>query len=358
MDKNVAQPAQDSARELLHLEFRGSGSEYFRIWIVNLALTLLTLGIYGAWAKVRTWRYFYGNTYLGDHSFEYHASPVRILIGRLIALALFLSYSLTINFYPMAAPAWIIVLFAALPWLANASIRFNARNSSYRNVRFNFTGSYGEALVAYVLWPIGAALTLYLLWPRARKARDYYYVNRHTFGGRPFETEFSTWSIYKIYLVGLLILIVVGGAIGSLIYAYGFQNLQAAGTHLPKEVASLTPFAVGIATALTFIIAGVYIETMVFNLTIGNAKLDGRHELRAELSPLAMAWLYVTNTFLTLITIGIFYPWAAVRLARYRRSRIKVLAATNLNEFTSEIIATQGAIGEEIAGFFDLGFGL
>lgn len=37
-------------------EFRGRGGEYFRIWIVNLALSLLTLGIYSAWAKVRTGR--------------------------------------------------------------------------------------------------------------------------------------------------------------------------------------------------------------------------------------------------------------------------------------------------------------
>ncbi len=35
------------------LEFHGSGGEYFRIWIVNLCLTIVTFGIYTAWAKVR-----------------------------------------------------------------------------------------------------------------------------------------------------------------------------------------------------------------------------------------------------------------------------------------------------------------
>ena len=43
-------------------EFRGDPKEYFRIWIVNLALTILTLGIYSAWAKVRKQRYFYLST--------------------------------------------------------------------------------------------------------------------------------------------------------------------------------------------------------------------------------------------------------------------------------------------------------
>src|SRR5262249_21595176 len=85
-------------RTLLFM-FRGTGSEYFRIWIVNLALTVLTLGIYSAWATVRTRRYFRGNTFLGDHSFDYHASPVRILIGRAIALVLLVSYNVSVNFY-------------------------------------------------------------------------------------------------------------------------------------------------------------------------------------------------------------------------------------------------------------------
>lgn len=41
--------------------FTGNGREYFRIWIVNTLLTILTLGIYSAWAKVRKKRYIYGN---------------------------------------------------------------------------------------------------------------------------------------------------------------------------------------------------------------------------------------------------------------------------------------------------------
>ena len=42
--------------------FTGTSAEYFRIWIVNVALTILTLGVYSAWAKVRTEQYFYGHT--------------------------------------------------------------------------------------------------------------------------------------------------------------------------------------------------------------------------------------------------------------------------------------------------------
>ena len=47
--------------------FTGSGREYFRIWIVNLLFTVLTLGIYSPWAKVRKAKYFWQNTRLDGH---------------------------------------------------------------------------------------------------------------------------------------------------------------------------------------------------------------------------------------------------------------------------------------------------
>lgn len=46
-----AQPARGSAP--IAFRFAGSGSEYFKIWITNLLRSILTLGIYSAWAKVR-----------------------------------------------------------------------------------------------------------------------------------------------------------------------------------------------------------------------------------------------------------------------------------------------------------------
>src|SRR6187402_3726843 len=87
-------PRQSSlpSRVLLPFEFRATGGEYFRIWIVNLLLTIVTLGIYSAWAKVRRLRYFYGSTLLDGHSFEYHATPMAILKGRLLVFAAYVVF--------------------------------------------------------------------------------------------------------------------------------------------------------------------------------------------------------------------------------------------------------------------------
>ena len=56
--------------ESQRLTFTGSGGEYFKIWIVNLLLTIVTLGIYSAWAKVRRNEYFYRHTRLAGAGFD------------------------------------------------------------------------------------------------------------------------------------------------------------------------------------------------------------------------------------------------------------------------------------------------
>lgn len=54
-------PADEAAR-VLEIRFTGSGSEYFRIWAVNLLLIILTCGLYLPFAKMRRIRYVYANT--------------------------------------------------------------------------------------------------------------------------------------------------------------------------------------------------------------------------------------------------------------------------------------------------------
>ena len=79
LEKDYAPPVvdqeQQETRPGLPFSFTGKASEYFGIWIVNIILSVITLGIYSAWAKVRNKRYFYGNTKLNGSSFSYLASP-------------------------------------------------------------------------------------------------------------------------------------------------------------------------------------------------------------------------------------------------------------------------------------------
>src|ERR1043165_9971239 len=91
------QPQLPSPLPPEQLHFTGRAGEYFGIWIVNLLLTIVTLGIYSPWAKVRRLRYFYRHPELAVSSFDFHGSPVKILVGRVIAVAMLLSYNAAVR---------------------------------------------------------------------------------------------------------------------------------------------------------------------------------------------------------------------------------------------------------------------
>ncbi|HEX9431657.1 MAG TPA: DUF898 family protein, partial [Burkholderiales bacterium] len=113
-------------------KFNGRAGEYFAIWIVNLCLSVITLGIYSAWAKVRRKRYFYGNTLLNDSAFEYLANPWAILKGRLIVVAAFLVYSVSNQVNPLIGLALVLAFLLVMPWVVVKALRFNARNTAHR----------------------------------------------------------------------------------------------------------------------------------------------------------------------------------------------------------------------------------
>lgn len=353
-------PADEAVTTTHAVEFTGRGGEFFRIWIVNVALTLLTLGVWSAWAKVRTQRYFYGNTFVAGHSFEYHASPLRILLGRAIAVVLLAAYSLSVIIYPLSFGLWVLVLGVVFPWLVNSSIKFGARNTSWRNVRFNFSATYFEAFIAYVVWSV-AALAFFFLVPYTRRVHDYFYTNHYSFGGRKFATEFSAGRIYAIYMLGFVLLV------GFVIVLIGIVAAFMVGqTRMPDVFGGLNiPLGPDDYSTLFLIISGIalsfvatFVTTLVTNLSVSNTTIEGGHRLVSKASAMRVGWIALTNTLLIILTLGLYYPFARVRLARYRMSKYAVIANGDLDDFTSETLENQSAIGQEIAGFFDFGFGL
>ena len=343
-------------------QFEGSGGEYFKIWIVNLALSIITLGIFSAWAKVRTRRYFLGNTVLAGHNFEYHGQPLRILLGRVIALVLLGGYSLSIHLGgPKFVLAWLVVFAIALPWLVKSSFRFNARNTSYRNVRFNFSGTYGGAFKAFVLWYFAMVVSLFTLTPFAHRARDYYHINNHSFGGRKFTCEFEIGPLYGIYLLSILFFML---GIAALIGAIASTGVMAVIAGMAAHKSALPPvlipiilmFMLGYLVLILFV--GAYFRTRTFNLVLNSTAIDGGLKMEADLPVVGMMWILFSNVFLTLITLGIFYPFALVRQTRFMVEHMAVEGDATLDDVVDTAQASPGAIGEEVASFFDIDFGL
>lgn len=326
----VAQAA--SARRDLGFEFSGNGFEYFRIWIVNILLGIVTLGIYSAWAKVRTLRYFYGNTSLDGASFEYLAEPLQILKGRLVAFALLLLYMLADQFVPLLGAVLMLVFFCAFPWIMVRGLAFRNYYSAWRGVRFGFDGRIGEAYKVFLLWPLLGLLTVGLLFPYAIYRQQQFIIGNSRYGTTPFSFGGRAGGFYMIALA------IIGVGIGGGIAAFLL------GMVLPVMIATyLTIFALG--------------NVMMTNLCYNNTAL-GAHGLRADYRLGSYAALMITNTLAIALTLGLFYPWAKVRSARYAAEHIGVVAEGDLDEFAAGQRDGVSALGGEIGDVFDVDLGI
>lgn len=188
--------------------FTGKAGEYFGIWIVNLLLSIVTLGIYSAWAKVRRKKYFYNNTLVDGVGFDYHANPINILKGRIIAFVLFVIYSVVSGFNPIFGVLMGLALFLALPWIIVRGMMFNARNSSHRGLRFDFNGTYGQAIKVFIGYTLLTIVTLGLAIPFVAQRTQKFIISGHKFGVTNFKMEALIKDFYKIYLVIFIIPII------------------------------------------------------------------------------------------------------------------------------------------------------
>ncbi len=190
--------------------FTGKAGEYFGIWIVNLLLSIITLGIYSAWAKVRRKKYFYNNTLIDGVGFDYHASPIAILKGRIIAVSLFVLYQVLTGFSPVLTLILLLAFVVALPWIVVRGMTFNARNSSHRGLRFDFDGHYGQAALAFIGYPLLTAFTLGLALPFVMQRVNKFSFNHHKFGLSRFQMNALVKDFYLVYLKLLGVLFVIG----------------------------------------------------------------------------------------------------------------------------------------------------
>jgi len=246
------------------LSFEGSGVEYFKIWIVNILLNIVTLGLYYPWAKVRNNRYFYGNSTLEGRNFEYHATGKQLFIGYLIAMVLLIIYVVIQQVSPTGGTIVALIFMLALPWIIWRSLKFNMRITSYSNVRFGFVGKLLDSYLNFLVLPIilmaiiyggitagimmmlgfaggslligiiilFVALVLGIIAGSYMKKRNTSYIlNGTRYGQGEFITKLETKRFLKIILkvigLSLLIFVAIYAVIGALLYlTIGMEGLK------------------------------------------------------------------------------------------------------------------------------------
>ena len=64
-------------------------------------------------------------------------------------------------------------------------------------------------------------------------------------------------------------------------------------------------------------------------------------------------WLYLSNFVAILLTLGLFKPFADIRLARYRLEHLALHPQTSLDDISASQSQVTTATGEESADLFD-----
>lgn len=337
--------------------FTGSGSEYFRIWIVNLLLTILTLGIYSAWAKVRKTRYFYDNTKVAGSSFDYHGNPVAILKGRIVAVLFFAAYNVAFYVSDAVGFAMLGILLLVGPWLLWKSLQFKLYNSSYRGIRFGFRGTLGKVYLTYLLLPILALFSLYLLAPYMHQQMKKFQHDESRYGSTHFSFHGTAGSFYKAYFIVFLIalagVIVIGLGFGSTLVAiYSAGSMEQAGAGAIGAFAFLV-FALYVWMFLLFPIFLTILQNLIWNKT----RLGG-HQFKSEMRVGRMIFIALTNILGIVLTLGLFIPFAQVRTMKYRIESMTLIPAGNLESFIADAQAQASATGEGMADLLDFDLSL
>lgn len=331
--------------------FSGMAGEYFGIWFVNLLLGIATLGIYSAWAKVRTERYFYANTRLAGSSFEYLAEPLAILKGRLVAYAVVIALGLSARFSIGLYFALFLVLFALMPWIVVLGLRFHARNSAWRGLAFRFTQTGGDAYGPFMGWPLLQAITASLLYPVMKKRQHAFVVDGHWFGRRRFVFDGDTGHYYIPYIIaaGTFLALFIGMAIGMGAMAIATGPGAPADPRLGGAMLAI----VGLFY-LGFFAVMVFLKVRYTNLMWNSTHL-AMHRFESTLRVRDMMWLYASNLVAIVCSIGLAVPWAMIRLARYRAEHFAVVATGSIDDFAAEAEGQHGATGAELVDALDLG---
>lgn len=337
------------------VRFHGKGGEYFGIWIVNLLLTILTLGIYSAWAKVRRLRYFYQHTELAGANFEYHGQPMAILKGRLIALALVLAYNFSAQVSLKLFGVVLLFVLLITPWMMRQAFRFRLHNSSYRGLRFSFKGGLKESYITFLGYGLFMLFTLYLAAPLFHQRMKQYQHGNSQYGQSRFSFDASVGQFFGAYAI------VIGLAILSFVMAMAVPAalgimLKTSGSTPDPSIAVSVGIAAGVTVVISMLLLVPLWEARTQNLIWNHTQL-GAHRFDSKLSAWRLLGIYLGNFVLVALTLGLFMPWAAVRIARYRASALTVLAAGSVEDFAAQQQADQSATGEETAEFFDIDIG-
>ncbi len=332
------------------LEYDGKIGDLYRIFLVNLALNIVTLGIWRFWGITRMRRYLWSRTSSGGDRFEYDGTGGQLFVGFLLALLIIF------GLFAVAAAASVLIgpshrLMAAVPILLAELVvvvlafgaqfsaqRYRLSHTVWRGIRGGVQGSmlaYGaRALLYYAL----TAATLYQLAPWATLRLYERRMNSSSFGSLRFAASGRAAQLYLRFLLTLIAVVALGAVVGVLLFAL-FRPIvvELLQSHDPLATQALINRMIfpllggylvfGIGAAL---ISASYAAAFYRHVT-GHTVLGGLH-FASRVSGAAMLGLVLGNALILLVTLGLGMPVVTHRNARFFARNLLANGTLNLAE--------------------------
>jgi len=336
------------------LEFTATTGEYFNIWIVNIFLTIVSLGVYSAWAKVRTNRYFYANTHYKGSSFEYTADPMKILKGRVLIFLIYALFVFSSEILMNRTASVIILVFvlAFIPWMINKAIKFRLRNTKFRNIRFRYNEGLSPFYSFFFVHGILNIITLFLAFPYSYNKFKKLIVDNSKYGNSSFEYEGESGTLYWIY---------TKTALYSIFMFVGMGLLMGVATAILRHgeaKESLILFVSGFYIFYIFIgfLIGAFLEALMKNYVWSKTTL-GDVTFESTLQYGRLSSIYTVNFIAIVFSLGLLIPWAKVRTLKYKCANFYI-DAVDLDKYSSAKSRDEDAFGEEGDEFLDIDIGV
>lgn len=395
----AASPSPIQGPRVLEIRFTGSGSEYFRIWSVNLLLILVTLGLYLPFAKARRIRYFYANTLVDGQALSFHGNPWKMFRGFVLLVVLMAAYTGAGKVSAGAAFVAFLILCAVWPALWRASLQFRLGNTSWRGLRMRFEGSLKDAylacaplylpLIAFTAWSrlmapqasgdeavdqaamqAFGATSLFvmgivmLLTPLSFALFKRYQHAGYRIAGQEARIDLSNGRVYllAVKLIGVAIVSVlavslIAGVLGLVLGLTGVLGGWRPALNSPLTQVGI--FAIGMLVyLLVFSVVLPYGAARMQNLA-WNGTTSQALAFRSALKFRSLFGLTLKNWLLTALTLGLYRPFAAVSTARLRLEAVQIDSTEDPADWVAAAGAGHADATGDIAGdFFGIDMGL
>lgn len=348
--------------------FHGKTGQFFIICLVNLLLTIVTFGIYMPWAFVKSRRYIYENMELNGVRFRYSATGGALFLSFFLLMLFFtLATIICSSINPLFSSFPIIVLIVLSPLMVVKGLRYQAMMTSLNNVRFGFHCRTGQAMWVMLGLPaalvVASVIFLYLFNVILGQPSDLTTLIAHMvlvvvagllligvingicygkwmqllgknarFGTQSFDITVSLKRCMKVGVLSMLILlpfiVVIGKLIAPLYEQFAFamalggmdaQSQQAVvAQYLTEITMSYLLYFVGVILAATFVM------TALRNIFINGLTLANTLRFRSSITFIDMLLQIVVMALVSMVTLGLAYPWAKIRFIRYLANHTSV----------------------------------